>query len=564
MGRSDGINTASDIKIVEELRKKGADVIPLIQPTHQELNEALWNKQGYHIFIFTGHSRSHVNGQIGWIKLNNEDDLSIEDFKNALKESIDNGLQLAIFNSCDGLGLAYQLAQLNLPRSIVMREPVPDPVAIDFLKEFFAQFTDNNSLFTSVRIARKRLEHFNSKYAGVMWLPTICVRQSALENPLTWQGLCHKSDQINPIAPKNNPNSILAIGKVKLVGGMLGLIAVGISLGLILPRRNVQSQSIEIGLNTRTNTQVHCPDKSTPNQQNTTQKSAKHIQCLADVPNVPHSIVWLDGGSTSWAEFRPIIKQRLKQIFDIDLNTRNPGGNQPDSGHGIEMLKRGEILFAESSRSLTKEDDESRYHLKSYPIAIDAIAIVVNPQLKIPGLKMENIHDIFTGKITNWSQVGGPKQQITIYLRQESSGTTTTFKKQVLKGNKFGAHIFVKDTSEAVNKVAQDEGGIYFASAPEVVLQCKVKSLPIFNSNKNTFVAPYQSPLILPQVCPKNRNKLNIDAIKNGDYPIIRHLFLIVKQDGGAAETAGETFKDLLLTGEGQDLIKKAYWVPIN
>ena len=184
VGRTEGISTKEDLEIIQDLEKKGAEVTALIQPSYKQLCDAL-SDRGYHIFIFTGHSGLREDGSIGWIELEEGQRLEIEDFKNALETAIEQGLQLAIFNSCDGLGLANQLAKLNLPQSIVMREPVPDAVAVDFLKHFFAAFTENKSLFASVHYARKRLEHFTIPkesgdfYPGVTWLPTLCVRQTA-------------------------------------------------------------------------------------------------------------------------------------------------------------------------------------------------------------------------------------------------------------------------------------------------------------------------------------------------------------------------------------------------
>ena len=130
VGRSDNIQTNNDIKIVQELTEKGAEVTVLLQPTKEELSEALWQEPGYHIFIFSGHSSCDQQTPISWLELNELERISIDDFEIAFGKAIAKGLQLAIFNSCDGLGLAQQLAKLNLPRSIVMRELVPDQVAV--------------------------------------------------------------------------------------------------------------------------------------------------------------------------------------------------------------------------------------------------------------------------------------------------------------------------------------------------------------------------------------------------------------------------------------------------
>ncbi|NEQ38907.1 MAG: ABC transporter substrate-binding protein [Okeania sp. SIO3I5] len=189
VGKSDGINTELDLEVIQKLKEKGAEVKCLNQPTREILSNALREEPGYHILVFSGHSCSKEDGSIGWIDLNDQDRLSIEEFKNSLKFAIDKGLQLAIFNSCDGLGLANQLANLGLSRIIVMREPVPDMVAVKFLEYFFAEFTNNKSLFESVRIAKGRLEHFEKLYPGAMWLPTICIQETVLSNSLRWQEL---------------------------------------------------------------------------------------------------------------------------------------------------------------------------------------------------------------------------------------------------------------------------------------------------------------------------------------------------------------------------------------
>ncbi|MGB3510188.1 MAG: ABC transporter substrate-binding protein, partial [Microcoleaceae cyanobacterium] len=193
VGKSDGINTQLDLEVVQKLKEKGAEVKCLQQPTRENLSNALRSESGYHILIFAGHSCSKEDGSIGWIDLNDQDRLSIEEFKNSLRYAIDKGLQLAIFNSCDGLGLANQLAKLGLGRIIVMREPVPDEVAVKFLEYFFEEFANQKSLFESVRIARGRLEHFEHLYPGAMWLPTICIQETALSHALTWQSLIHKN-----------------------------------------------------------------------------------------------------------------------------------------------------------------------------------------------------------------------------------------------------------------------------------------------------------------------------------------------------------------------------------
>ena len=88
------------------------------------------------------------------IYLNENESLTISDLKYALIKAVENGLKLAIFNSCDGLAIAQELASLNIPRMIVMREPVPDKVAQEFLKHFLLYFASGKSFHLAVRCKR--------------------------------------------------------------------------------------------------------------------------------------------------------------------------------------------------------------------------------------------------------------------------------------------------------------------------------------------------------------------------------------------------------------------------
>jgi uncharacterized protein YjbI with pentapeptide repeats len=125
LGDSRGIDLKSDRAALESL---DADVTFLIEPQRQELSESLWN-QAWDILFFAGHSHSQPDGATGKLWLNAKESLSIADLQYALTQAINHGLKLAIFNSCDGLGLANQLADLQIPQMIVMRQPVSDLVA---------------------------------------------------------------------------------------------------------------------------------------------------------------------------------------------------------------------------------------------------------------------------------------------------------------------------------------------------------------------------------------------------------------------------------------------------
>lgn len=160
------IDITFDQQELEKLKQLGAFLKFLEQPDPQELRDYLWLEEGWDIFFFAGHSSSSDDGQDGEIILNElAQGLKITELFEALKKAISRGLQLAIFNSCDGLGLAKQLAELNIRSLIVMRELVPDAVAKTFLKHFLTALACNNQSMTPQLLVSHpaEVEHIKSK-----------------------------------------------------------------------------------------------------------------------------------------------------------------------------------------------------------------------------------------------------------------------------------------------------------------------------------------------------------------------------------------------------------------
>ncbi len=178
-GNSQGIDISHDRTLLEKLSTR-AEIKFLVEPNLSHLNEQLW-QQGWDILFFAGHSCSKEKGLL---QINQTDTITLEQLKYALKQAIRRGLKLAIFNSCDGLGLAQQLQDLHIPQVIVMREPVPDVVAQEFLKYFLAEFSGGKSLYAAVRSARERLQGLEREYPCATWLPVIF--QNPAEPPMIW------------------------------------------------------------------------------------------------------------------------------------------------------------------------------------------------------------------------------------------------------------------------------------------------------------------------------------------------------------------------------------------
>ncbi|MUG91309.1 CHAT domain-containing protein [Scytonema sp. UIC 10036] len=192
LGNSVGIDIQKDQLFLKELLD--AEPTFLIEPQRQDINEQLWN-QNWNILFFAGHSQTENDS--GRIYINQTDSLTIEELKYALRNAVSQGLQLAIFNSCDGLGLAYELEALHIPQTIVMREPVPDKVAQTFLKYFLTAFAfDSKPLYQAEKEARLKLHGLEDKYACASWLPVL-FQNPATAQP-TWDNLGRRFTNICP------------------------------------------------------------------------------------------------------------------------------------------------------------------------------------------------------------------------------------------------------------------------------------------------------------------------------------------------------------------------------
>jgi CHASE2 domain-containing sensor protein len=191
LGNSQGINVAHDRQVLDQLAQ--VHIVWLVEPSSEQLQQELW-EQHWDLLFFAGHSSSQ--GQ-GCIQLNTTETLTIDQLKYGLKRAIAHGLKLAIFNSCDGLGLAQDLTDLRIPQVIVMRQPVPDRVAQAFLTTFLTAFASGKSLYYSVREAREKLQLLERDFPCATWLPVIC--QNPAEPTVQW------SDWIVPIAPQKLP-----------------------------------------------------------------------------------------------------------------------------------------------------------------------------------------------------------------------------------------------------------------------------------------------------------------------------------------------------------------------
>ncbi|WP_049557379.1 ABC transporter substrate-binding protein [Limnoraphis robusta] len=217
-----------DLKEIQNLAEYGGEVTCIPEEGDSLSFQTLCNtlyRGNWDIIFYAGHS----SGQS--ICLSNEPNLPINNLRQALRIAAPN-IKLAIFNSCDGLGIAEYLAEFNIPHLIVMREPVPDIVARSFLKYFLEEFIQGKPLHAAVRQARKKLHQLevptaNNEpyYPGASWLPIL------LQNPTAPQ-LYWPQPEPEPSpepSPEPEPEKPLIQPKVMM---MLGLVFIGIFIGV--------------------------------------------------------------------------------------------------------------------------------------------------------------------------------------------------------------------------------------------------------------------------------------------------------------------------------------------
>ncbi len=295
-----------------------------------------------------------------------------------------------------------------------------------------------------------------------------------------------------------------------------------------------------------------------------------NVKNFVQVQSVPSGL-FSYGGSTSWALIRLAVDSAIQAARpEFRLRYVAPIGEPSGSSTGIRMLLNGQLNFAQSSRPILDQEynqaQQRGFRLQQIPVAIDGLAVAVNPNLNISGLTLDQLKSIYTGKTTNWKQLGGPDVAIKPYSRPTSGGggTVEIFVQDILGNQPFGANVeFVSTTTQALRRLGGNPGGIYYASAPEVVPQCTIKALPL-GRQLGQLVPPYQAPFVPLSQCPGSRNRLNIQAFQSGQYPITRNLFVVVKQNGQIDERAGEAYANLLLTGQGQELITQVGFVRIR
>jgi phosphate transport system substrate-binding protein len=177
-----------------------------------------------------------------------------------------------------------------------------------------------------------------------------------------------------------------------------------------------------------------------------TQPQQLQPENFAQVQNVPTG-VFSYGGSDAWALIRLRIDSEIQaERPEFQLRYVNVNHDPKISKTAIEMLLGDRLTLVQAGRPLRETEfaqaQQRGFKLRQTPVAMDGIAVVVNPQLKIPGLTLEQLRAIYKGKIKNWQQLGGPDLAIQpLSSPVKNSDTSEFFAADMLNGEAFGSNI---------------------------------------------------------------------------------------------------------------------------
>ncbi len=243
----------------------------------------------------------------------------------------------------------------------------------------------------------------------------------------------------------------------------------------------------------------------------------------------------------AWAE------EYMKLYPDMSIAVTGGG-----SGTGITAMINNSCDIAEVSREM-KEEELQMARSKGFEpheikVALDGLAVVVNPANPVSQLTMDELAAVFTGKIKNWKEIGGSDEKIVILSREVNSGTHVYFKEHVLrKGNaqgveEFAAEALMLSSSQAIaDEVSQNSAAIGYYGMGYIT--AKEKALHIAKDKDSPYVAPA------------------LENVIDNSYPISRPLLMYTR---GIPTGAVKEFIDFVLSPEGQAIVKKIDFVPVK
>jgi len=216
------------------------------------------------------------------------------------------------------------------------------------------------------------------------------------------------------------------------------------------------------------------------------------------------------------------------------------------SGVGFAALQNNATTLANASRKIRAKEIEACIKAfgkrpVEYKVCLDGLSVYVNTDNPIKELSLEQLQGIFTGRIKNWKEVGGKDAPITIYSRENSSGTYEFFKEHVLLGKDFAASAqTMPGTAAVLQAVAKEKNGIGYGGA---AYGAGAKHLAIRKTADSEAIEP------------------NEETVIKGTYPIWRYLFIYVNPALDKGEVAA--YLNWIRSDEGQQVVKEIGYYPL-
>jgi len=216
------------------------------------------------------------------------------------------------------------------------------------------------------------------------------------------------------------------------------------------------------------------------------------------------------------------------------------------TGTGFAALQNQTTDICTASRKIKAKEKENcikafRKRPTEYKVAMDGLSVYVNTSNVLQAMSLEDLEGIFTGKIKNWSVVGGPEAPITVYSRENSSGTYEFFKEHVLQGKDFvAAAQTLQGTAQVLQAVAQDKFGIGYGGA---AYGQGAKHLKIAKTKGSEAIEP------------------NEETVFSGKYPISRFLFCYVNPALDQGDVSA--FLKWIRGNAGQTLVREVGYYPL-
>ncbi len=246
---------------------------------------------------------------------------------------------------------------------------------------------------------------------------------------------------------------------------------------------------------------------------------------------------------------------RMAEVYQNQNKNARISVTGGGSGTGIAALINGKVDIANASRAMKKDEKNQARNAGLDPtpvvIAMDGLSVIVHPENDVTKLTLKQLRKIYRGEITNWNDLGGPDQDISLYGRQSNSGTFVYFRDHVVEGDYTQEMNRMNGNGQIVEAVKSDKAAIGYVGVGYITEDGEVNQPVQIVKIARKKGDPYVSPL-------KN------NAVKNGTYPIARPLYQWVDRNKYKNTPLMQNFISFELSEKGQEIVRKEGFFPVS